>query len=82
MSKNFGARELQKCLRKLGFLLKKTSSKSHSHLKYYHKDGKTGRYPFFIIQDGKKEYGRNSCERYIQELKYFGFSKKEIEKLL
>jgi len=79
MSKSFGSKDLQKCLLKLNFYQKTSNS---SHVKYLHKDGKKGRYPFLMVQLGKKDYGQNSCSRYIQELKSFGFTKKEIEKAL
>ncbi len=79
MSKSFGSGELHKCLKKLGFYPEDSSS---SHVKYYHKDGKRGEYPFIMLQMGKKTYGHNSCNRYIQELKKFGFTKEEIEKYL
>lgn len=79
MSKIFGTKELQECLIKLGFIPKDSNS---SHIKYYHQEGKAGQYPFIMIQAGKKTYGTNSCNRYIQEIKKFGFSKKDIEKYL
>lgn len=79
MSKSFGTKELHQCLIKLGFTPDNSNS---SHIKYYHQQGKVGQYPFIMVQVGKKNYGKNSCQRYIQELKKFGFSKKEIEKYL
>lgn len=79
MSKAFGTKELHQCLTKLGFIPENSNS---SHIKYYHKEGKRGQYPFIMVQIGKKEYGKNSCSRYIQELKKFGFTKQEIEKCL
>lgn len=80
MTKTFGYKELHNCLISLGFYPK---SQSSSHIKYYHKDkNRTGQYPFMEIQVGRKPYGKNSSNRYIQELKKFGFSKKEIEDCL
>ena len=79
MSNSFGSKELQECLEKLGFYPKDSNS---SHVKYFHKDGKKSKYPFLMVQVGKKNYGKNSCKRYVQELKQFGFTKEEIEKNL
>lgn len=79
MSKSFGSKNLDKCLTKLGFSQKGIKS---SHAKYYHKRGKAGSKPFIIIQLGKKTYGKNASNRYISQLKRFGFTKKEIEKNL
>ena len=55
MSKSFGSKDLQKCLLKLNFYQKTSNS---SHVKYLHKDGKKGRYPFLMVQLGKKDYGQ------------------------
>lgn len=79
MSKSFGSRNLQKCLKKLGFIQKGIKS---SHVKYFHKDGKIGSKPFMVVQLGKKTYGKNAGNRYISQLKKFGFTKKEIERHL
>ena len=77
--KAFGFKELHKCLEKLGFYPEDNNS---SHIKYYHKDGKCGKYPFLMIQVTRKKYDKNASNRYIRELKMFGFTKKEIEEKL
>lgn len=79
MVKAFGYKELHKCLTKLGFSAENSNS---SHIKYYHKDGKQGKYPFFMAQITRKKYGTNAANRYISELKMFGFTKEEIEENL
>ena len=77
MKKSFGSKELQRCLARLGFISRGIES---SHLKYYHKRGLSGSKPFMIVQLGKKTYGRNAANRYISQIKQFGFTKEEIEK--
>ena len=77
--KSFGSKELERCLLKLGFIPKGIQS---SHVKYYHKKGRTGSKPFMIVQLGKKSYGKNAANRYVSEIKKFGFAKEEIEKNL
>lgn len=82
MSKSFGSRELTKCLEKLGFKLARQTS---SHLIYNPPKNKIvpeGIRPFMTVQVGRKTYDRYSANRYISQVKKFGFSKKEIEKNL
>lgn len=79
MNRSFGSKELQKCLEKLGFAPRGVES---SHLKYYHERGRSGSKPFMIVQLGKKTYGRNAANRYITQIKQFGFTRKEIEENL
>lgn len=80
MTKAFGYRELVNCLTSLGFSPK---SQNSSHIKYYHKNKNcVGKYPFIEVQVGRGSYGTNSAKRYIQQLKRFGFTKKEIEDCL
>lgn len=79
--KAFGSKELEKCVKKLGFTFDSISS-SH-HAKYCPSDGKRiciGNYPFFVFQLGEKSYDPHSANRYITQLKRFGFTKEEIEK--
>lgn len=82
MGNAFGSKDLIKFLEKKNFTLK--PSNHSSHLKYYPpKDLKvTNNYPFMTVQLGRKKYDPYACSRYIQELKKFGFSKKELEKEL
>lgn len=80
MNRNFGSKELIHCLIKLGFLPK--TQHNSSHQKFIHPEGKTGEYPFFTVQLERHGYGKNSCERYVEQLKKFGFSKENIEKYL
>lgn len=77
MSRGYGSKELIRCLQALGFYSKDSTDKRHP--KFYHKEGKVGKYPFMIVQTGQKTFGKNASERYIQELKKFGFTKREIE---
>lgn len=79
MTKSFGSKELQKCLNKLGFVPKGIKS---SHIKYYHTESRVGSKPFIIVQLGKKTYGKNASNRYLSQIKRFGFTKEEIEKYL
>lgn len=79
MNRSFGSKGLQECLEKLGFVPRGIES---SHLKYYHKQGKIGSKPFMIVQLGKKTYGHNAANRYMAQIKKFGFTKEEIEKNL
>lgn len=81
MSKSFGSREFEKCVRALGFTLKHISS---SHAKYIPPPAKNspGIRPFFIIQLGRRTYDPHSANRYISQLKGFGFTKEEIERNL
>ena len=79
MKKAFGSKQLQRCLEKLGFIPRGIES---SHLKYYHQSGRTGSKPFMIVQLSQKTYGRNAANRYISQIKQFGFTKEEIERYL
>lgn len=79
MSKSFGSREINKCLRKLGFTLNRVSS---SHAIYNAPVGKKPLInfrPFMTIQLGRKTYDPYSTNRYISQIKKFGFTKNEIE---
>lgn len=81
--KAFGSKELEKCVKKLGFTFDSISS-SH-HAKYVPPSGKNvpiGNYPFFQFQLGRKTYDPHSANRYISQLKNLGFTKEEIEKNL
>lgn len=79
--KSFGSKELEKCLKALGFRYDGVSS-SH-HAKYYAPNGTEGlAYPFFLFQLGIKSYPKHSANRYITQLKRFGYTKEDIEKLL
>lgn len=81
--KSFGSKELEGCVKKLGFTYDSISS-SH-HAKYCppkEKKVPIGEYPFFQFQLGRKTYDQNSMSRYIRQLKNFGFSKEEILKRL
>ena len=81
--KAFGSKELESCVKKLGFTFDSISS-SH-HAKYTPPEGintQIGDYPFFQFQLGRKTYAPHSANRYITQLKRFGFSKEEIEKKL
>lgn len=81
--KAFGSKELEKCVKRLGFSFDSISS-SH-HAKYsppLSKNVPIGQYPFFQFQMGRKTYDPHSANRYITQLKNFGFTKEEIEKNL
>lgn len=81
--KAFGSKDLEKCVKKLGFVFDSISS-SH-HAKYIPPSGRDplpGVRPFFIIQLGRRSYDSYSANRYLTELKHLGFSKEEIEKAL
>ena len=82
MSKSFGSANLKKCVEHLGFAFHSSNS---SHLKYYPpkgKDAPAGVRPFFTFQLGRRVYDPYSANRYISQLKKFGFTKKEIEENL
>ena len=80
--KAFGSKELQKCVINLGFVFDSISSNHHA--KYNPQTNKTtvGEYPFFQFQLGRKTFDPNSANRFITQLKRFGFTKEEIEKHL
>lgn len=78
--KSFGSKELEKCVKALGFTFDSISS-SH-HAKYTPPSNKTvavGNYPFFVFQLGQRTYDPHAASRYITQLKRFGFTKAEIE---
>ncbi len=79
MSNSFGSKELEKCLKELGFILKRTSS---SHAIFDPPNDKLppiGSRPFMTVQLGRKTYDPHSANRYISQIKRFGFTKTEIE---
>lgn len=81
--KSFGSKELERCVQKLGFTYDSISS-SH-HAKYNPPRGtktQIGDYPFFQFQLGRKSYDPHSVNRYISQLKRFGFTREEIAKNL
>lgn len=80
--KSFGSKELENCVKKLGFTFKNIQA---SHVKYLpsprnHVSSEAR--PYFVFQLGKKTYDKNGANRYITQLKRLGFSKEEIEKNL
>lgn len=80
--KSFGSKELKKCLKKLGFVVKSTES---SHIKFWPPKGHIplkGVRPFQMVQLGKKAYRKNDQGRYISQIRRFGFAKQEIHDAL
>jgi len=80
--KSFGSKELQRCLLDLGFVVKSVES---SHIKFWPPKGhetSRGRRPFQMVQIGKKTYRKNDQNRYITQIKRFGFTKEKIVKAL
>lgn len=80
--KSFDSRELENCVKKLGFTFKNIQS---SHVKYLPPKSKNflpEARPYFVLQLGKKTYDSNAMSRYVTQLKRFGFTKEEIEKNL
>lgn len=81
--KSFGSRELKQFCKKFSFRFDSMSS-SH-HAKYYppkSRQTSNPKRPFFQFQLGRKTYDRHSANRYISQLKQFGFTKEEIERNL
>lgn len=81
--RSYGSKQLQNCVEKLGFIFNSISS-SH-HAKYDPPPTHNlslGGYTFFQFQLGRKTYDTNAANRYITQLKRFGFTKQEIEKHL
>lgn len=81
--KSFGSKDLIKCVKSLGFTFDSISSSHHE--KYYPPRGKIppqGHRPFFTIQSGRKTFDQYSANRYISQLKRFGYTKEEIQKKL
>lgn len=82
MAKAFGTKALANCIIGLGFTYRRSNN---SHDIYDPPKGHLspkGTRPFFAIQFGQKTYDSYICNRYISELKKFGFTKKEIENRL
>lgn len=80
--RSFGSKELENCVKKLGFTFKNIQA---SHIKYLpppRQDASAEARPYFVFQLGKKSYDKNAASRYITQLKRLGFSKEEIEKSL
>lgn len=80
--KNFGTKDLCKCLENLGFTLEEHQTSSH-HYKYNIPKGHViskGLRPFLMVQMGQKAFLPNSCSRYITEIKRLGFTKEDIDK--
>lgn len=77
--KQFGSKEICKCLKKLGFTSQ--FQRASSHIKYKPPIGKNrslDQRPFQMVQLGKKTFSRHACARYTSQIKSFGFTKKEI----
>ena len=82
--KNFGTKDLCKCLENLGFVFAEQQTSSH-HYKYNAPKKHVvlkGLRPFIMVQIGQKAFRPNSCSRYITEIKHLGFTKEEIEKCM
>lgn len=81
--KGYGSKELERCVKSLGFTFDSISSNHHA--KYNLPAGRTvivGYYPFFQFQLKRKTYDKNAQHRYITQLKRLGFTKEEIENSL
>ena len=82
--KNFGTKDLCKCLENLGFTFDEHQTSNH-HYKYSAPKGHIvpkGLRPFMMVQIGQKVFRPHSCSRYITEIKQLGFTKEEIEKCM
>lgn len=80
--KSFGSKELESCVKKLGFTFKNIQASHAKYLPPSRNDISPEARPYFVFQLGKKAYDKNAASRYITQLKRFGFSKEEIEKNL
>lgn len=81
--KAFGSKDLEECVKKLGFTFDSISSSHHAKYTPPHdRDPLPGVRPFFTFQLGRKTYDPNSANRYITQLKRLGFTKEEILKHL
>lgn len=81
--RSYGSKQLENCVKSLGFTFDSISSNHHA--KYNPPPGKTvpiGNYTFFQFQLGRKTFDTNAQNRYITQLKRFGYTKEEIEKNL
>ncbi|EKE15128.1 MAG: hypothetical protein ACD_12C00136G0002 [uncultured bacterium] len=79
MSRSFGSKQLVRCLESFGFIFNRQGS---SHAIYncpVNHQPPVGVRPYMTVQLGRKAYDPHSANRYISEIKKFGFSKKEIE---
>lgn len=82
MGKIFGSDQLIKCVILLGCRLNRSNS---SHGVFDLPKGikpSDGERPFIVIQKGRKQFDKHSCNRYLSQLKAKGFKKKDIEKYL
>ncbi len=80
LTPRYGSRELVKCLLILGFTLNRKQAGT-SHIKYTPPLGiqiKAGERSFIMVQMGIKTYDTNACNRYIKQIKDFGFKEQEI----
>ena len=79
--KNFGSKQLCKCLKKLEFT--ENRRKGSSHVKYStNKKVETGARPFIVVIMGRKTYDPRTSRSYIRQIKNLGFSEEEITKHL
>ena len=79
MTKAFGTRSLEGCVKTLGFKYKRSNSSHDIHIPPKGHEPPAGTRPFFTIQRGQKTYDPYICNRLVSQLKKFGFTKKEIE---
>ena len=76
----YGSKELVNCITKLGFTLHRKQTGS-SHVKYDPPKAvkiHAGSRSFLIVQMNIKVYDKNACNRYIKQIKDFGFTEKEV----
>jgi hypothetical protein len=84
-SKAFGSKELINCLLALDWKPKETNSKNSSHVKFIPPADympPIGIRPFMEVQLGRKCYDGQICDRYVSQIKRFGYTKKQIEENL
>lgn len=79
MAKAFRTRQLEGCIKALGFRYKRSNSSRDFYTPPKGHEPPVGIRPFFTIQKGQKTYDPYICNRLISQLKKFGFTKKEIE---
>jgi len=79
MSRAFGTKLLEACVKALGFKYKRSNSSHDIYTPPKGHEPPIGIRPFFTIQREQKTYDPYVCNRLVSQLKKFGFTKKEIE---
>jgi hypothetical protein len=82
MGKIFGSNQLIKCVISLGCKSERCNSSHEIFNIPASVKPIDGERPFIVIQKGRKQFDKHSCNRYLSQLKAKGFKKEDIEKYL